>query len=411
MRFLPAAVARPSCHPRRRTPRAIGAALRSAAVALGLAAATGSASGAAANDFPDDWFFSGADRPAALRAMEGQPAPELTLSTWIGDEATLDDWKGDVVIVDFWATWCGPCMAAIPKNIQLVDDYGDQGLRFIGVHDANSGWDTADQVVNERSINYPVALDDGGTSTQAWNVSFWPTYAAIDRNGIVRAAGLRPDKIEDVVKVLLAEDGPAGTGRDAGGGDRPAEFPADWFVGGIRPDRFTALEGTRAPAIAADAWQGGTEADRTAATAIGAENAQPGRVLVVHFIAPWSRRSDAALPQLVAQAAELRRQGVVVLGVTDHGADLDALAAKIKDAAGTDGQPAADLPFALARDTAPQEGDRLPIGRTAAAYGVRMWPLTAVIDRAGRVRAIGLRPEHVPTVAGRLMAERLESGG
>ena len=34
---------------------------------------------------------------------------------------------------------------------------------------------------------------------------FLPTYIAVDRNGIVRAAGVRPDKVEQVVKALLAE--------------------------------------------------------------------------------------------------------------------------------------------------------------------------------------------------------------
>ena len=29
----------------------------------------------AGGDFPDDWFYEGANRPKALRALEGKPAP------------------------------------------------------------------------------------------------------------------------------------------------------------------------------------------------------------------------------------------------------------------------------------------------------------------------------------------------
>ena len=86
-------------------------------------------------DFPDDHFFSGADRPAGLKSLEGKPAPKLTLDAWIGDETSLEDLRGKVVVVDFWATWCGPCMAAIPKNVALVEKLGSEGLAFIGVHD------------------------------------------------------------------------------------------------------------------------------------------------------------------------------------------------------------------------------------------------------------------------------------
>ena len=60
-------------------------------------------------------------------------------------------------------------------------------------------------MVKDRNINYPVARDAGGASTKAYNLSFWPTYVVVDRKGVVRAAGLRPDKVSDVVKVLLAE--------------------------------------------------------------------------------------------------------------------------------------------------------------------------------------------------------------
>jgi hypothetical protein len=38
-------------------------------------------------------------------------------------------------------------------------------------------------------------------------VAYYPTYAVIDRKGIVRAIGLQPDYVETVVQKLLAESG------------------------------------------------------------------------------------------------------------------------------------------------------------------------------------------------------------
>ncbi len=43
-------------------------------------------------------------------------------------------------------------------------------------------------------------------SEAAWHVQYYPTYAVIDRNGVVRAIGLQPEFVEQVVKKLLAEN-------------------------------------------------------------------------------------------------------------------------------------------------------------------------------------------------------------
>ena len=99
--------------------------------------------------------------------------------------------------------------SAIEKNKnrqKLVKKYKDQDVVLIGIHDARRGWDKIDQVVKQYKINYPLARDDGST-TQRWKVSFWPTYAVVDREGIVRAIGLDPSAIERVVKRLLDEGG------------------------------------------------------------------------------------------------------------------------------------------------------------------------------------------------------------
>jgi hypothetical protein len=61
------------------------------------------------------------------------------------------------------------------------------------------------QVVKEQGIEYPTARDPSLASERMWRVRYYPTYAIVDRKGIVRVIGLQPDHVEAVVKQLLAE--------------------------------------------------------------------------------------------------------------------------------------------------------------------------------------------------------------
>lgn len=60
----------------------------------------------------------------AQESLIGQAAPELGIEKFLQapeGEKTLSALKGKVIVLEFWATWCGPCVAAIPHLNQLHD--------------------------------------------------------------------------------------------------------------------------------------------------------------------------------------------------------------------------------------------------------------------------------------------------
>ena len=163
---------------------------------------------------PDSMTFLGADGlpedfaeriKTNLVPLVGQPAPQLSLSEFSNTKGfTNDDFQGKITIVDVWATWCGPCIAAIPHNNELQEKYADQGVVFLGVTTAN-GQENLGKAIDQHKIAYPVAKDPEMKTRDAWKASFYPTYYVVDRDGVVRGVALHPEKIEEAIEFMLKE--------------------------------------------------------------------------------------------------------------------------------------------------------------------------------------------------------------
>lgn len=333
------------------------------------------------SDFKDEWFFEGANRPKALRDLEGKPAPELTTKAWIGESTSIAANKGKVVVVDFWATWCGPCMAAIPENVELMKRSADKPLAFIGVHDSKNGWNKAAEVVKSKQINYPVA-QDSGESAKAYGLSFWPTYIVIDHEGIVRAAGLIPSHVAEVVELLLAKV-PAGA---SAGSD------STLLGGATRPQWVTGITGHELPTIPADSkWIGTPPAD-------GALVNQP---VVMLFFSPAGSAGMAQLAQADSLAKEFAPQGVAFIGVCDSRVDWAVAAPAIE-------ARKLGIPVVLDAALPGVGGTESPtrLGAMAAQLGVRLAPIILVFDRSGHVRVAGVRPDRLKQVINDMLAEQ-----
>jgi peroxiredoxin len=116
--------------------------------------------------------------------LMGKPAPDFPLKRATGIFAdTLSSLKGKVVVLDFWATWCGPCMRALPHMQALHTHYLDKGLRVVGV--TSDDWQHAQDVVKKMGLTYGMVSDEQEQISADYLVTALPTLVLIDRAGNV----------------------------------------------------------------------------------------------------------------------------------------------------------------------------------------------------------------------------------
>ena len=133
-----------------------------------------------------DSLFEGGGGEEGPHPLVGQPAPPF--QTTDPDEHPIDLKKylgKNVILLDFWATWCGPCVDAMPKVDAIAKKFADKGLMFRAV---NVGEDaaTVKEFLKSSKLEPPVAMDTNNEIAQAYKVNGIPQTVLIDKDGKVQ---------------------------------------------------------------------------------------------------------------------------------------------------------------------------------------------------------------------------------
>lgn len=125
--------------------------------------------------FVSHWGFS--------QPKKGQAVPGFPFSTVLNaplKATTLDQLKGKLVLIEFWATWCGPCVEAMPHLKQLQQKHAQQ-LQVITVTDETPK--RINQYLTSRPSNLWFAIDSARALTRLFPHRMIPHTVLISADG------------------------------------------------------------------------------------------------------------------------------------------------------------------------------------------------------------------------------------
>lgn len=125
--------------------------------------------------------FAREDEPKVTLKL-GDAAPKLAFKEFVKGEPVLTMQKDTVYVLEFWATWCGPCIRAIPHVTELQKKYPK--VVFIGVNVWEQEIDKVKPFVEKMGdkMDYRVAIDENGEKGKGTMAMTW--LAAAGQDGI-----------------------------------------------------------------------------------------------------------------------------------------------------------------------------------------------------------------------------------
>ena len=151
----------------------------------------------------------------------GDRAPSLDVEHWLSDHGGkyphVESFKsGKIYVVEFWATWCSPCIAAMPEIKKLQTEYAGSGVQVISISDeplaivkkflkqkvpGRSG------TYGELTSSYCLTTDPDGSVykdyMEAAGQNGIPTGFLVGKSGVIEWIG-HPLELEEVLKKVIA---------------------------------------------------------------------------------------------------------------------------------------------------------------------------------------------------------------
>ena len=154
--------------------------------------------------------FYGKKAGERIESIKNQPKPGLLAPNFVipdtaGRAVSLAEFRGRYVLLDFWGHWCAPCIKAIPRLKVLRDAYGDK-LAIVGIGaEFASDKGIWRQTIDKYGMDWVQLSEltgDRGAVIERYNITAFPTYLLLDKQGVVLERSSVLDEMEERLRIL-----------------------------------------------------------------------------------------------------------------------------------------------------------------------------------------------------------------
>ena len=150
------------------------------------------------------------ESPKAAPLKVGDAAPAITVQKWLNGTEVKGFEAGKVYVLDFWATWCGPCIQAMPHLAELSKEYAKAGLVVFPVTttDKRNTLKQVEEFVAKRGpkLGVPFAVCETDVMDKAWFEASGqqgiPCSFVVDKAGKIAFIG-HPMELDEVLPMVL----------------------------------------------------------------------------------------------------------------------------------------------------------------------------------------------------------------
>jgi thiol-disulfide isomerase/thioredoxin len=133
-------------------------------------------------------------------------APNIEIAQWMQGEIKAEKGKtfyeGKTLVLEFWATWCGPCRRIIPHMNELVEKFACDSVVFLSLTSEKK--DVVKKFMEKHLMKARVALDNNGSTFEAYGISGIPQMFLIDKKGNIQWGGHPAMFSEEALKKFLS---------------------------------------------------------------------------------------------------------------------------------------------------------------------------------------------------------------